>query len=295
MALRRDEWLDLARKLGWGYSYFYEHAGFPHLGAGPPWVPHSAWQGFREPYRTAYSEYVATQHTKETVVHAVRAAVGRIDDFQRLDPQWLAALKLHAATLPLAEFAAVIGNLRAARFGRDSAWRSTALFGALDELRHTQLPLAFLHDRVAADPQLDWTHRLFHTDQWVAIAGRHLADELLLTADPIELAIGTNFVFESGFTNLQFVGLAAVAGAVGDRRFETLLQSIQTDEARHAQIGGPVLRTLVDVDPARAQELVDVWFWRSWLFFAVVTGFAMDYLTPLAHRRASFKEFVEEW
>src|SRR5262249_1680701 len=31
------------------------------------------------------------------------------------------------------------------------------------------------------------------------------------------------------------------------------------------------------------------------LFFAVVTGFSMDYLTPLAHRRSSFKEFMEEW
>src|SRR5206468_4708391 len=39
----------------------------------------------------------------------------------------------------------------------------------------------------------------------------------------------------------------------------------------------------------------DKWFWRSWQLFAVVTGFAMDYLTRLAHRRQSFKEFVEEW
>ena len=33
----------------------------------------------------------------------------------------------------------------------------------------------------------------------------------------------------------------------------------------------------------------------SWRFFAVVTGFAMDYLTPLEHRTQSFKAFVEEW
>jgi toluene monooxygenase system protein A len=41
--------------------------------------------------------------------------------------------------------------------------------------------------------------------------------------------------------------------------------------------------------------LVDKWFWRTWLLFAVVTGFAMDYLTPIEHRSASFKEFMEEW
>lgn len=54
--------------------------------------------------------------------------------------------------------------------------------------------------------------------------------------------------------------------------FETLLQSIQTDEARHAQIGISVLEILVRHDAEYAQYLVDKWFWRSWLFFAVVTG-----------------------
>jgi toluene monooxygenase system protein A len=77
--------------------------------------------------------------------------------------------------------------------------------------------------------------------------------------------------------------------------FEKMVQSIQTDEARHAQIGGAVLRTVVEHDRAYAQHLVDKWFWRTWLFFAVVTGFSMDYLTPLSHRKQSFKEFVEEW
>jgi toluene monooxygenase system protein A len=86
-----------------------------------------------------------------------------------------------------------------------------------------------------------------------------------------------------------------MAKDVGDRLLERLLQSIQTDEARHAQIGDPVLRKLVARDPARAQRLVDKWFWRSFRFFAVVTGIAMDYLTPLAARRASFRELVSEW
>lgn len=293
--LTADEWQDLARKLDWELSYVAEQDAFPPAMSGRPWLTGSAWADWDEPYRTTYSDYVATQRDKEAAVAAVRDAVGRIDDYEKLDRAWLSAVKLHAATLPLAEFAAVVGNLRAARFGRDSAWRTTALFGALDELRHTQIPLSVMHELVRWDPQFDWTHKFFHTNDWVAIAARHFADELLLTSNPIELAIGTNFVFETGFTNLQFVGLSSVAHLAGDRMFEKMLQSIQTDEARHAQIGGAVLRTVVREDPAYAQYLVDKWFWRSWLFFAVVTGFAMDYLTPLASRRQSFKEFVEEW
>jgi toluene monooxygenase system protein A len=293
--MKRADWFDLARKLDWDFSYVREEDVFPPDVSGRPWLPAKAWTGWDEPYKTTYAEYVANQSEKESAVAAVRAALGRVSDFQRLPRTWLSALKLHAATLPLAEFAAVIGNLRAARFGRDGAWRTAAAFGALDELRHTQIPLLLMHPLVGWDAQFDWTHRFFHTDNWVAIAARHLVDELLLAADPIEFAIATNVVFETGFTNLQFIGLSAVAHGVGDRLFETLLGSIQSDEARHAQIGGPVLARIVEVDRTLAQRLVDKWFWRSWLLFAIVTGFAMDYLTPLQERGAPFKEFMEEW
>jgi toluene monooxygenase system protein A len=291
----RDDWLPLARQLDWEFSYVSERDVYPEVVSGTPWLAAEAWQHWEEPYRTTYREYVATQQQKETAVSAVRAAIGRASDFAHLDRGWLSAVKLHAASLALAEFAAVVGNLRAGRFGRSSAWRAAATMGALDELRHTQIPLVLMHDLVRSDRQFDWTHKFFHTNNWVAIAARHLVDELLLTSDPIEFAIATNFVFETGFTNLQFIGLSAVARDAGDRMFENMLQSIQTDEARHSQIGGAVLDTLMRHDPARAQRLVDKWFWRTWLFFAVTTGFAMDYLTPIAHRRQSFKEFVEEW
>lgn len=295
MTLTRDDWLDLTRDLDWEFTYVSEHDVFPPELSGTPWLPNSSWREWQEPYRTTYAEYVATQSIKEASVRAVRDAVGSVEDFQKLDKSWLNALKLHSATLPLAEFGAVLGNLRAARFGRASAWRSTALLGALDEFRHTQIPLLVMHELVRWDPQFDWTHKFFHTNNWIAIAARHFADELLIASDPIEFAVGTNFVFETGFTNLQFIGLSSIAHQVGDRMFETMVKSIQTDEARHAQIGPPVLRKLIETDPERAQYLIDKWFWRSWLFFAVVTGLSMDYLTPLQHRTQSFKEFMHEW
>lgn len=293
--LPRDEWLDLARKLEWSYSYVDEQEMFPAEVAGSPWLEREAWADWDEPYRTSFDEYVRVQSDKESSVDAVREALGRVADVEALDPGWLAGVKLHAATLPLAEFDAVIGNLRGARFGRDSAWRTMATFGALDELRHTQIPLQVMHQLVRANAQYDWTHRFYHSNSWVAIAARHAFDELLLTANAIEFAVGTNFVFETGFTNLQFIGLSSLAAHVRDHMFETLLTSIQTDEARHAQIGKPVLEVIARRDPEYAQYLVDKWFWRSWQLFSVVTGFTMDYLTPLAHRTTSFAEFVHEW
>ncbi len=293
--MKRSEWLDEARKLDWELSYVREEDAFPRDLAGEPWLRGDAWRAWEEPFRTSYSEYVVGQAKKEAAVAAVREAIGSIDDFAKLDPVWLNALKLHGATLPLAEFAAVVGNLRGARFGRDSAWRTASTFGALDELRHAQIPLTVLHDLVKLDPQFDWVQRFYHSNNWVAIAARHLADELLLGSNAIEFAVATHFVFETGFTNLQFVGLTALAKNVGDKMFERMLSSIQTDEARHAQIGRATLEFVVRNDKALAQRLVDKWFWRSWLLFAIVTGFSMDYLTPVEKREASFKEFIHEW
>jgi toluene monooxygenase system protein A len=291
----RGDWSDLARDLDWTFSYVSEKDVYPEEAAGAPHLPAEAWRSWDEPYKTTFAEYVRVQSDKDAAVYAVRDALGRLEDFAKLDPVWKNALKLHAATLPLAEFAAIVGNLRGARFGRTSAWRTAATFGALDELRHAQIPMLLMHPLVRVDPQFDWVHKLYHSNDWVAIAARHIVDELLLGSNAIEFAIATHFVFETGFTNLQFIGLSSVAHDIGDRMFEKMVTSIQSDEARHAQIGRPVLETVAKHDRAYAQHLVDKWFWRSWLLFAVVTGIAMDYLTPLSERRRSFKEFVEEW
>lgn len=293
--LERDRWLDFARKLDWEFSYVEARDVFPEATSGRPWLSHDAWRAWDEPFRTTFAEYVTGQAEKDASVRAVRDALGHVEALRKLPASWRSAWKLHGAVLPLAEFAATIGNLRAARFGRDAAWRSAALLGALDELRHTQIPLGMMHALVRVDPQFDFVHRFYHSNDWVAIAARHFADELFLGSDAIEFAIATNFVFETGFTNLQFVGLTSLAHETSDPVFEKMLASIQSDEARHAQIGPAVLEILVAHDKPYAQALLDKWFWRSFLLFAIVTGFSMDYLTPVEHRTSSFKEFVHEW
>jgi toluene monooxygenase system protein A len=102
-------------------------------------------------------------------------------------------------------------------------------------------------------------------------------------------------VLETGFTNLQFIGLASLAHEASDHSFEKMVTSIQTDEARHAQIGHAVLATVMKHDPEYAQYLVDKWFWRNWHLFAILTGISMDYLAAGGQRQNSFQEFMEEW
>jgi toluene monooxygenase system protein A len=83
-----------------------------------------------------------------------------------------------------------------------------------------------------------------------------------LGRNALEFHIATNVILETGFTILQFVGLASLAHEAGDHLFE---------------------------------NLVDKWFWRNWHLFSILTGISMDYLIADEHRTGSFKEFMEEW
>ena len=61
MVLRRDDWLDLARKVDWTFRYVREDEVFPAALSGRPSLPHDAWQDWNESYRTTYRAYVANE------------------------------------------------------------------------------------------------------------------------------------------------------------------------------------------------------------------------------------------
>jgi toluene monooxygenase system protein A len=297
VALSRDDWLDLARKVDWSYRYAKEEELFPEAMSGSPWFTHDqAWADWSEVYRTAFSEYVRNQANKDLSVLAVRDALSKSALNEHLDDGWLQLVKFHQGAFALAEYAAVAAELRMCRFGRDSAWRVMANLGALDEIRHTQIPLLLGHDLLGLDDNFDWTHKAFHTNNFLMIAARHFFEDAFAAANAIDMAVQLNFVLETGFTNLQFMALAAMANRANHHVFEKALASIQTDEARHAQIGHPVLRTLIEQGAREyAQYLVDKAWWRSWRILIATTGTAMEYLTPVTARTRSFKEFTEEW
>jgi toluene monooxygenase system protein A len=101
--LNREEWLHLAHKLDWQYSYAREEDIFPEVISGRPCLPHSEWQDWEESFKTSYREYVENQYDKDMAVYAVRDAVGRLENIQKLATPWMNSLKVHAAALPLVE------------------------------------------------------------------------------------------------------------------------------------------------------------------------------------------------
>src|SRR5262249_22099921 len=148
---------------------------------------------------------------KEAGVKAVSNALTRAGVFGKLDPAHVAASQLHMGGITMVEYMAVTMQSRFCRFAPSPKWRNLSVFGMLDETRHTQLDLRFSHDLLRYDPRFDWAQKAFHTNEWAILAVKNLFDDVMLSADCIEAAPATNLTLEHGFTNIQFVALAADA------------------------------------------------------------------------------------
>ena len=294
--LNSEEWYDIARDTNWTPSYVSEQALFPKELSDVLEMPLELLETFDEPYKVTYRDYVKTQREKDVGAYSVKAALARSQMYENASPGWKALLQMHFGAVSFLEYHSMSAFARMTRFGRAPGMRNMATFGSLDEMRHAQVHLYFAYEYLAKSRTFDWAQKAPRTDNWVIISERHTFDDLEHTRDAISAAIMTNFAFETAFTNLQFIALSADAANCGDFSFSTMLQSIQSDEARHAQIGEPLLKMMIDSGrKAEAQKLIDISFWRCWKQFAALSGTCMDYYTPLDKREGSFKEFMNEW
>lgn len=295
MLLNRDDWYDIGRDLDWDLSYVDPEVAFPAGWTGVGDIPKDAWQKWDEPFRVSFRDYVRIQREKESGVRAVSSALIRAGAYEKLDPAHVASSHLHMGTTCGVENMAITMQSHFTRFAPTPRWRNLGIFGMLDEARHTQLDLRFSHDLLKDDPRFDWSQKAFHTNEWGVLAVKNFFDDAMLNADCLEASLASSLTVEHGFTNMQFVALAADAMEAGDVNWSNLLSSIQTDEARHAQQGFPTLAVMMEHDPERAQRTLDVALWRATRLFQTLTGPAMDYYTPVDQRKMSFKEFMLEW
>ena len=293
--LKRSEWYDTARNVNWTPKYVPFEEIFPKDLSDAFELPVEEWETFDENYKDTFRDYVHVQREKDAYAYSIRAALERSKLYDEADPGWKNLVKAHYGGVSIVEMSAGVLQGRFARFSKSPSQRNICVLGTLDEIRHAQIHLYFAYEHIKKDPQFDWAIKAFHTNNWVAISVKHLLDDME-QRDVIASTIMTNLIFEVAFTNLQFVGLSADAHAAGDHTFEHMIQSIQTDEARHAQICNPVIRMAVrNGKKDECQEFMEIAFWRMWRIFALVSGNAMDYGTPLHARERSFKEFMHEW
>ena len=137
--LSRSDWYDLARDTNWTFRYVTEDEVFPEQLSGSHRVSAEGWLKWDEPYKIGYREYVHNQVTKDTTTYSLKNAIGRSKFFDALDPGWKSVIVAHYGAITMPDYLASIGEARMGRFGRAAAWRNTATFGTLDEVRHGQI------------------------------------------------------------------------------------------------------------------------------------------------------------
>ncbi|PWR19506.1 YHS domain-containing protein [Zavarzinia aquatilis] len=290
------DWYDIARDTNWTPTYVAEDEMFPPQFSDPYGIPLAEWETFDEPYKITFRDYVQSQREKDVGAYSVKSAIARTEFYRKASPGWKSLLQLHFGAVSFTEYGSVSAFARMSRFARAPGMRNMANFGSLDEIRHAQIQMYFAYEFIGESRAFDWAQKAVRTNNWVVISERHCFDDIEHTRDVISAAIMTNFSFEQAFTNLQFVALSADAKKYGDYSFATMLQTIQSDEARHAQIGEPLIEIMLrNGRKAEAQKLIDISFWRIWKQFSVLSGVSMDYYTPLEQRELSFKEFVKEF
>jgi len=140
--------------------------------------------------------------------------------------------------LPLAEFTGVIGSLRGARFGRDSACEPCRPSAPWMNIAILRFPCVF-HQLVRLDSSSIGT-QVLHTNNWFAIASA-LFDELTLGQNAIESPSARISSWKPGH-QFAFVGLASLARESSDHMFRGMVTSIQTDEAGMRRLDIPSRR-----------------------------------------------------
>jgi toluene monooxygenase system protein A len=294
--LATKDWYDLTRQTNWTPKYVPEEEIFPPMWSDAYGIPVSEWETFDEPYKITYREYVKSQREKDIGAYSVKSAIARTEFYRNAAPGWKSLLQLHFGAVPMTEYGSVSAFSRLTRFGRAGGMRNMANFGSLDEIRHCQIQMYFAYEFIGENRAFDWAQKAARTNQWVVMSERMCFDDIESTRDAVSASVMLNFSFEQAFTNLQFIALSADARKYGDYSFASMLQTIQSDEARHAQIGEPLIDIMLrNGREAEAQKLIDISFWRVWKQFSVLSGLSMDYYTPLEQREFSFKEFTMDF
>lgn len=286
---------ETSRGLYWEPSYVRKEEIYPHRFAPQATRIHvKDWNRWEDPFRMFYREYVRVQARKELSYHSIADANQRFDVPKRIERRWVEGMKLYMAALAQSENFSSNLMTRMARFIPSPSFSQAAMYQAMDEVRHGQNDVNYMR----------WLNKHYDgIDDWLTWFQRHwlfqtarVSFENIFSADPFEMVIAVNTVFEAGWTNLLFVATPAVAVANGDMMFGQHQLTTQTDETRHIAIGMAGVKMLLEADDRNVpvvQEWFDKWSWLLHRLVGAPTSIYIDYFGK--NKVMSYKEAFQHY
>ncbi|MCW2953139.1 MAG: Methane monooxygenase component alpha chain [Conexibacter sp.] len=279
------------RELGWTPTYFESEPRYPTRYK----IPRTTG---RDPMRQIMGDYLNMQLEKDDRVF------GGLDAGVRAGLPNTAPLRFHEAIKPF------VTNIAGGEAGAlrcmsllidaipDNELRNAYYVQMLDEQRHTGLMMALYrwYTKHLSEP-VGWNagHRATGRS-FVNMGGFNIFGQFM-TGDPIQAAVCTQVVIETGFTNTIAVALPDVAARNGDFAMPTMMNSIQSDEARHINNGYATLLYLLQEPeniPRLEQDITQM-YWVSHCNVDTGVGVLCEYATKDRSEEESWLEKFDRW
>jgi toluene monooxygenase system protein E len=219
------------------------------------------WEGFRDPAKLTYSDYVMLQHDRETYVDGLidhHEAAGTVDG---LDAGWVATLRDLFVPLRFPLHVLQMTALYVAQMAPSAFIVNCSNFQAADELRriqrlaYTTKMLANAHGDELASTEA--TREAWERGEaWQPL--REAGERMLGVHDWGEAFVVLNLVVKPLLDSVVNESLAALASTHGDEYTALLLAEFERDAARHRDWSAALVRYAVARDPAMA-DVVEAW------------------------------------
>lgn len=223
------------------------------------------WEGFRDPAKLTYSDYVSLQHDRETYLDVLTDHHEEAESASALDPGWVATLRAAFVPLRFPLHVLQMASLYVAQMGPSAYIINCANFQAADELRRIQR-FAY-HTRALADAHGD---DLAATETargpWEQDAAwqplREALERLLAVRDWGEAFVALNVAVKPAVDALVNEQLGALAARNGDEYLNLLLAEFARDAQRSQDWTAALLRYAVAQDAGLADVVagwVEAW------------------------------------
>lgn len=216
------------------------------------------WEGYRDPAKLTYSEYVTLQHDRETYLDGLIDHHEAVDSVEGLSPEWVSTLTTAVVPLRFPLHILQMAALYVAQMAPTAFIINASNFQAADEMRRVQR-LAYLTKWLAnahgeAIASTDATRGAWEKGEaWQPM--RKALEELLGVYDWGEAFAALDLVIKPTIDSLVGDSLAALAAENGDELLSLMLAEFHRDAERSKDWSAELVRYAVANDPALADVL----------------------------------------
>jgi len=215
------------------------------------------WEGFRDPHKLTYKDYVSLQHDHETYLDLLIDTHEAAGSVTRLDPGWVATLRALFVPLRFPLHVLQMTGLYVGQMAPSAFITNAAHFGAADEMRRVQRiaywtkVLANAHGDEIATTGL--ARGAWENDPaWQPL--RRACEQLLVTHDWGEAFAARNLAVKPALDALLNSQFAALAGSNSDEFLSLLFAEFGVDSQRSQDWSAALVRYALERKP----ELRDV-------------------------------------